>query len=75
MRQDLQPTPLQSNFSSGERMGEEIALLCLTSTLVTTNKEEIQEAVLHTRIWKGQSNFSLLYLPTQERLRINGSLC
>jgi hypothetical protein len=60
-------------------MGEEIALLCLTSTLVTTNEEaeiKIQEAVLHTRIWKGQSNFSLeSFIPAQERLRINGSLC
>jgi hypothetical protein len=36
-QQELQPTPLQSNLTSGERMEEEIGLLYLDSPLVTTN--------------------------------------
>jgi hypothetical protein len=38
-------------------MEEELGLLCLDSTLVSTNgKIKIQAVVLHIRTWKGQNN-------------------
>jgi hypothetical protein len=61
-RRELQLTPLPSNLSSGEKMEEELGVLLLGQYAGKDKGEteiKLQEAVLHTRTWKGHSNFSL----------------
>jgi hypothetical protein len=69
MRRDLQPTLLPTSFQ--RRKDGRGAWLALLNQYAGNDKWEaeikIQDAVLHTRTWKGQSNFSLESFISQHR--------
>ena len=65
----------QSNLSSSTRTDEEHGPHSLVNMLEMTNAKK-QEQLLHTRIWKGQSNFSMgQFVSQHQNAFVSMSVC